>query len=248
MIKSNKMLTFFISIVLLFTVAIIIISVNNTSNDLTTFIGLVLAFISILLSYKGLMLTKEVKEDVALQQFKIKQQEVVANLVAQINEYCFYLDFRDYNSQKNKHVVYESVNLKGVDVVNNTIKKYYPEFQDCKIGLSDSIQFEPFEKLSISAYMPTQIARYLRPFCRNFWNETSVDKDGMLVTVIKFKKGFEDSYRLPKDTFPDWKTFVKKVEELIDSIKEWYAKENNNIEPNIIPHAIYMSSDKDINC
>lgn len=248
MIKSDKSLTIVVSIIILFAIAIIIISVNDTSSDITTFVGIVLSFISILLSYKGLMLTKEVKEDVALQQFKIKQQEEVANLVAQINEYCFYLDFRDYNLQKNKYIIYESVSLGEVNIVNNTIKENYPEFLDCKIGFADSIQFEPFEKLSISAYLPTQIAGYLRPFCRNYWNETSVDKNGILVTFDKLKEGFGNSYRLPIDTFPDWKTFVKKVEELVDSINEWYTKENNNIKPNIRQNPKYMASDKVVNC
>ena len=247
-IKSNKSLTLFISFVILFALAIIILAVNETSNAIITFVGIVLAFISIFLSYKGLMVTNQVKEDIALQQYKLKQQEVVANLVAQINEYSFYLDFRDYNLQNDKYIIYETVSLGEVNVVNNIIKEYYPEFLDCKIGLADSIQFEPFEKLSISAYLPTQIAGYLRPFCRNYWNETNLDKSGIMVTFDKLDEGFEKSYRLPNDTFPDWKTFVKKVVELIDSINDWYTKENNNIKPNIRQRPKYFASDKVINC
>ena len=239
MIKIDKSLTIVVSIIILFAIAIIIISVNDTSSDITTFVGIVLSFISILLSYKGLMLTKEVKEDVALQQFKIKQQEEVAKLVVQINKYCFNIDFG--YADRPEYPQYCNVNFGGAIQINNTLKEKYPEFLERKISMSNALLFEPFEELSMSAYLPASIAVQLRPFCRYIWDEENVFKKGTFTRYVLMEKSDEDSnrtdksYSIPTNTFPDWKTFVNKIDNLLNSIREWYSIENNNIEPNIIP-------------
>ena len=129
---------------------------------------------------------------------------------------------------------------------NDILKEKYPDFLERKIGMSDALLFEPFEELSMSAYLPASIAVKLRTFCRNIWDEeilsdkTYPSKIAETVYVLIEKTGEDTNrrdilYSNPKNTFPDWKTFVNKIDNLLDSVRTWYSKENNNIEPNIIP-------------
>lgn len=209
-------------------------------DSLSTWIQFGLAILGVILSCFAIRATCKVHKEVALQQFKIKQQEEVAKLVAQINKYSFNLNF--LYSDGPEYPQYYNVNFGGVIQINNTLKEKYPEFLERKIGISDALLFEPFEELSMSAYLPASIAVQLNPFCRNIWDEDNLTKESKIIVYVLIDKTGEDpnredkSYSIPANTFPDWKTFVNKVDLLLKSVKVWYSKENNNIEPNIISH------------
>lgn len=198
-------------------------------DSLSTWIQFGLAIIGIILSCFAIRATCKVHKEVALQQFKIKQQEEVAKLVAQINKYSFNLDFGYL--ERPEYPQYFNVNFGGVIQINSALKEKYPELLEKKIGIS--LLFEPFEELSMSAYLPASIAVQLRPFCPNIWDVDDLSKDEKYVFIDKAEEP-RNLYRNPSNTFPDWKTFVNKIDLLLDSVRTWYSKENNRIEPNII--------------
>lgn len=206
--------------------------INLDCNSISTWIQFGLAILGLILSCFAIRATCKVHKEVALQQFKIKQQEEVAKLVAQINKYSFFLDFAC--SDRTEYPQYYNVNLGGVIQINNRLKEEYSELLERKIAMSYALLFEPFEELSMSAYLPASIAVRLRPFCPNIWDETELSTDDEYVYIDKSGE-FYNSTRNPTNAFPDWKTFVKKVDQLLDSVRDWYSKENNQIEPNIIP-------------
>ena len=102
---EKNILILFIGIVIGLTVSIVCIcrycSLEST-NAVIALVGIVLAFIGIFLSFKGLMVTNEVKEDIGIQQFKVKQQEEMAKLVNLINTTFYNICFKINTSDGGK--------------------------------------------------------------------------------------------------------------------------------------------------
>lgn len=97
-------------------------------SSLTALAGLIMGFLSVKLSVVAIRETHKVQKEVTLQKFKIKQQEEVASLIAKINGFKFYLDFRDHGFTTPKYVAFNSVNLLGILEINKEIKENYPDF------------------------------------------------------------------------------------------------------------------------
>lgn len=94
--------------------------------------------------------------------------------------------------------------------------------------------------------MPTSIAKHLCFFCRNFWDEQNLSLAGTCVTFNLYDESWEQTYRCPIKNFESWSVFVERVNELLISVRDWYAKENNSIEPNFIPYLEFIGSDRDL--
>ena len=240
-IISNKSLTLFISFVILFALAIIIIAVNETSNAIITFVGIVLAFISIFLSYKGLMVTNQVKEDIALQQFKIKQQEVVDKLVYLLNVRTYDILLQVNNNGYNTNA-YIKANLYGIVGLYNSTEYDMTIFNKCPV-LDEEVGVLLFANEYIAnPYLPISVSSSL---ARLLQNDNQKYKTNNPNDKVVFSEIRETQNTVPLEcndqeqvnitrVYSDWGTWVEDVDSLFANIREWYNKEHHNVEPNLL--------------
>lgn len=241
-IKSNKSLTLFISFVILFALAIIIIAVNETSNAIITFVGIVLAFISIFLSYKGLMVTNQVKEDIALQQFKIKQQEVVDKLVYLLNVRTYDILLQVNNNNGYNTNAYIKANLYGIVGLYNSTEYDMTIFNKCPV-LDEEVGVLLFANEYIAnPYLPISISSSLARLLQNDNQKykTKNPNDKVVFSEIRETQKtvpleYNDQEQVNKTkVYSDWGTWVEDVDSLFANIREWYNKEHHNVEPNLL--------------
>lgn len=227
-----------IVIVTIIALTVIIISIvwnycelKNVTNAIVSIIGIVLAFISIFLSYKGLMVTNKVKEDVSLQQFKNEQQKAVAELINDINTFDFLIDFFKDGEKDLDTAMFHRVNLNGVLKMSETHKGY----NDIEVFLDSEFSFSP-ARLCGRAYMPPSIAYSLSQFLQGYPRKQLPFKRSYSNAVIIRQTDFhtKELFHSTNGIYVNWGSFVNGTKNLIDKINEWYITEYGIATPNFI--------------
>lgn len=238
--KSNKSLTIFISVVILFAIAIIIIAANNccwmeTSNAIITLVGIVLAFIGILLSYKGLlishkglMLTKEVKEDIALQQFKLRQQEVMSSLAYTLNTKLYYIKFVNV-SDKSVNVLKKRMNYKGMETAMWDEESDFAKYKDANLSYTGTSPLHSFSYYWGNSYLPPDVSIKIKNFTKFVDGASNNKSNGSYVTILNTGREPYGDDIMEKDISLNctWGEFVKEISSLISMIEKWYRNEYN---------------------
>ncbi|MCR4829440.1 MAG: hypothetical protein K5864_08265 [Bacteroidales bacterium] len=163
---------------------------TKESNAIVTLVGIVLAFISILLSYKGLVNTQDVKHNLEQQEF-----DTVAKLVMVINEFKMLINFSENVSGKSNDCVgiYWS-NIWGLNSINNKIKEEYPQFVNSSLFFAESFQFPFINQFVSNPSTPSTIVEQLVKLDRKFFEENNVLMNGNCVAVNDLNKN-DTKYR-----------------------------------------------------
>lgn len=206
--------------------------VTTNTDSIIAGVSILLGFISVILSYFAIKATHKVHKEVGLQQYKIKQQEEVAQLIERINNYEFWVCLKECKEDNVELVSVYNVNLCGLLRLNNELQEMYPQFCSGFFGITQSENFGFYQN---NAYMPPQIAKSLQLLERNVWNSTEITKDKKGITIDHYPKTNADLYTLPIQKYDSWKSFVEKVDIVISSINSWF-KDNNYVKPNIIDY------------
>lgn len=245
--KSRNLLICFISIVIGLAASIFCISRfcnNESTNAVIAIVGIVLAFIGIFLSYKGLMVTNEVKEDIALQQFKIKQQEVVDKLVYLLNARMYDILLKVNNNGVNTNA-YIKANLYGIVGLYNSTEYDFKIFNKCQV-LDEEVGVIKFANDYVAnPYLPISISSSLARLLQNDKqiNKTNNPNDRVVFseitetqnTVSVTNSNNQDQEQInTSKIYSDWGTWVEDVDSLFANIRECYNKEHHNIEPNLL--------------
>jgi len=200
---------------------------------LVSLAGIVLAFVSIVLSYKGLTAVTEVKEDLGMQQFKTEQMTIMAQLVGKINSYLFHV----ISCNNNKSVQGVS-NLVGFAQLNRNEYNGYINFK-LPILYPYDMLFDFFEGFEDCAYMPHEVAVVLSGFNRDYVYEKEASEMGDKYFFIKEMGDTEISAKTMytmHGIYTSVEAFIENIELLVNAIDNWYMK-NNSIKPNIVPIA-----------
>lgn len=223
----------------LITFTIIMYLVSKTdfmegSNSIVTFIGFVLGFISILLSAVAIFETCKVQKQVALHDYKIKQQETVAHLVNQINTYVFLADFRKNGESDTTNSMFHRINIVGINVLEVT---KYGKYGDLPVLISDSFYFKPASEFVGSAYLPHTIAINLQKFMRQYPQKeiTEIQNEKSYVLIRTGQYNESNKYiQQGRGIYARWGDFSTAIDELLQSITTWYKEADIHIEPNFI--------------
>lgn len=235
-LKDNCCLILFIIIVIVLAVVILFIVCNwsdftEKTNPIVTLVGIVLAFISIFLSYQGLKMAKEVKEDIGKQQYRLEQAKIMAELVSIMNKYTFQI-ISNYNYKS----VIGTANLAGLTVLGG---KEYQDYINNQLPVSypKDMIFDIFEGLEINAYMPESIAKLLSQFNRDYMleiqNTKSKDTDYFFIKKSNDTEISSITVYMPCGAYASIQSFINHIEKLLDSMNDWYLK-NNGAKPNLI--------------
>lgn len=241
---EKNILILFISIAIALTVSIVCVcrcySLEST-NAVIALVGIVLAFIGIFLSYKGLMVTNEVKEDIALQQFKIKQQEIVDKLVYLLNVRTYDILLEVNNNGYNTNA-YIKANLYGIVGLYNSTEYDITIFNKCPV-LDEEVGVLKFANEYVAnPYLPISISSALARLLQNDKqkDKTKNPNDKVVFSEIRETQNtvpleYNDQEQVNKaKVYSDWGTWVEDVDSLFANIKEWYNKEHHNVEPNLL--------------
>lgn len=205
---------------------------------LSTWIQFGLAIVSVILSCFAIRATCKVHKEVALQQFKIKQHEAVAQLIERINDYELLVCLKEYKDENMKLVSVYCVNLLGFLRLDKELQDKYPQFCSGFFGIAQSEMLELYRN---NAYLPPQIAKALQLLELNVWNNTEIKMDKIGITIDRYPKTYEEHYTLPSHKYDSWKSFIEKVDIVISSINDWF-KDNNYAEPNILSYLEHIPS------
>lgn len=245
--KSRNLLICFITIIVGLTVSVFCISTccnKGCIDAVIAIVGIVLAFIGIFLSYKGLMVTNEVKEDIALQQFKIKQQEVVDKLVYLLNVRTYDITLQVNNNGYNTNS-YIKANLYGIVGLYNSTEYDFKIFNKCQvldeevgvIKFANDYVANPYLPISISSSLARllqndkQINKTNNPNDRVVFSEITETQNPVSVT---YSNNQDQEQINTSKIYSDWGTWVEDVDSLFANIREWYNKEHHNVEPNLL--------------
>ena len=235
-IKEKCCLILFISIVIALLVIILSIVCNwsdfkKETDPIVALVGIILAFASILLSYQGLKIATEVKEDIGKQQYRLEQAKIMAELVNKMNKYSFQI-ISNYNYKG----VMGTANLAGLTALGGKEFQDYINIQ-LPISYPNDMIFDIFEGLEINAYMPESIAILLSQFNRDYMLEIQDSiSDKTNCFVIKKMNDTEISsitVHVSCGVYASIQSFINHIEKLLDSINDWYLK-NNGAKPNLI--------------
>jgi hypothetical protein len=209
-------------------------SFSKNAQEIVTLTGIILAFISILLSYKGLIVTNEVKKDIGIQQFKIKQHEEVAKVIYLVNT-CFYnlrfIDEKGITTEAN-------VNLVGINNLIKSKKIDFKQFDNCSVYYTGTFPFDKFNEEIFNVFMPSLISKALSSLLKGCIKIEKTDWPNNCVIVTNpFDK--EDNLQLFQENNYclgyNWASMQEKVQGVIDSINAWYKTENYTEEVNFVP-------------
>ena len=206
--------------------------VTTNTDSIIAGVSILLGFISVILSYFAIKATHKVHKEVGLQQYKIKQQEVVAQLIERINNYEFCVCLKECKEGNVKLVSVYCVNLLGLLNLNNELQDKYPQFCSGSFGISQSEYLGFYQN---DAYIPPSIAKSLQLLGRDVWSNKEIKIDKAGITIDHYPETNADYYTLPIHRYDSWKSFVKIVDNVISSINDWF-KENNFAEPNILSY------------
>lgn len=240
--KENGSLILFICIVIVLTVIILFIVCNRynysqETNSIVTFIGIILAFISIFLSYKALVVTNKVKQEVGLQQFRIKQHEEVALFVNAINIHGFDIIFNVTKDDGKCSQACVTANLYGMVDLLNEKNHNFKEYSDCPVFYVGNNPLEFAYNHIGNPYLPKSIAIALSRFIRiqNNQKENNKNKIGNYVRFSEIMEKGDTFFGQisPVRLSDNWESLVANAESLIKNIKDWYKDEYFDAEVNL---------------
>lgn len=203
---------------------------TKESNAIVTLVGIVLAFISILLSYKGLVNTQDVKHNLEQQEF-----DTMTKLVMTINNFKMIINFSENNSGQLKECdgIYWS-NVWGLIELDKKIKKECPDFAKSKLYFAESMQFSFVNQFITNPNTPPSIAEQLLLFDRKFFEESFAPMDGKCVAVNDLNV-LDAKYRKSGEKCPDWSSFVNGALLLKVCIENWYKCNSGDVKTNMLP-------------
>ena len=233
---------------ILFIAITIIIACNwcgfsKNAQQIVALAGIVLAFISILLSYIGLLVTTEVKEDIGIQQFKIKQHEEVAKLMSVVNTSFYNLCFNDGKEKKSE----VNANLVGVEMLVRNEKYDFCCFNSCPIYYIGAFPFDKFNDYIYSAYLPASISKSLSSLVRGFTKINKINQKGEYVIVSNPFEKEDNPNRFQENSYSlgyTWNSLHEKVQKIIDTINEWYKLETYTEDVNFVSFCRVVSYSK----
>ena len=208
-----------------------------SAADVIAFVGILLGFISVLLSAIAIWETCTVRKEVDRHQFRMRQLEEMSNLVKQLNSFVFYMDHRkegqSYLHPRSRHCV----NLKGMIelYVSNRMKEY----RGNRVYYSESFCFLPAQDYSSSPYIPIDVAKNLSFFLPGVPKiDVTVGELGNDFEIITWTKEKPNPKYITQQFGPytTWESFVRCSEQLIKSIEDWYTQKNRYNLPNIMAY------------
>lgn len=237
---EKNILILFIGIVIGLTVSIVCIcrycSLEST-NAVIALVGIVLAFIGIFLSYKGLMVTNEVKEDIGIQQFKVKQQEEMAKIVNLINTTFYNICFKINTSDGSKTNAEANVNLLGIEALLKSSKYDFIRFDNCPVYYTGIYPFSKIYEENYSAYLPSSVSKNLSSLVRGFTKIDKINRNNNFVIVKGLFDNEDYSNTFQENDYSLGYNLVflqENVQNLIDSVKKWYESENYTTDVNFV--------------
>lgn len=236
-IKDRKDIVVYALVIVALTILIIIIVCNrcnfiDMTNTIVTLVGIVMAFISILLSYKGLRVTNEVKKEVGLQQFRIKRHEEVAIIVHTLNSKSYNIMFYT-NGRKSQANI--TANLFGLVELSKNKEHDFSNYKHCPVFCEDNNAIGFLYDHAGNPYLPKSIAVAIISLVQDNQDKEGQDSNGR----VKFCEIYDREIytcQNPNSSIKicrDWETFVGYLDALIQSIQKWYREENYNTEINL---------------
>lgn len=196
---------------------------------LSTWIQFGLAFIGVIVSAIALIEACIVRKEVVSQQFKIKQQEEMAQFVYMLNIKVYYIQFRTYHSGAQDSLVDAYMNLKGMTTSLKDKKGDFIKYGD---GLLSYVGESPIDSLTPywgNPYLPTFVSKSITNImsCINVSQDNN--KSEHYVRVLNTGKEpwvpSKEIYLNSKSLNCTLNTFVHNVSSLITSCEKWYKKE-----------------------
>ena len=211
---------------------------KDEKNILILFIGIVIGLtVSIVCICRYCSLTNEVKEDIGIQQFKVKQQEEMAKLVNLINTTFYNICFKINTSDGGKTNAEANVNLTGIEALLKSSKYDFKCFDNCPVFYTGIYPFNKIYEENFNAYLPSSVSKNLSSLVRGFTKIDKIKRNNNFVIV----KGLFDNEDYP-NTFQEndyslgynWVLLQENVQNLIDSVKKWYESENYTTDVNFV--------------
>lgn len=195
-------------------------------------VGLVMGFVSVVLAFISIYITRKVHREVVSQAFKTKQSECMANLVRDMNEFEFLVIPNNTNDPE-----YFTVNLVGsLDIDLTECIKCSHDLSNNKslISYSEDFSFKFMKEYISNAYIPKDISNQLYLFSPEGLHETCFSiKNGYINIYLKEANKIDGPVYQTEIKYADWETFVHNIRELKKMIDKWYCSKLGD-KPNFI--------------